>query len=134
MSVKLGTEQIRAVGVFEQITKVHVRDCLIDNENAYFLVEAGKMGVAIGKNGITIKNVSRILGKNVKIFEYADNAENLVRNLIPNLKSADFGGKGVTVSISPADRSTVIGKNGRNIKAIREFLDRHYQIKNLRLK
>jgi N utilization substance protein A len=134
MAVKLSTDQIRAVSTFEQITKVHVRDCLIDNENAYFLIEEGKMGIAIGKNGTTIKSVSRILDKNVKIFEYSGTPEGLVKNLIPGLKSVEFTGKGAIVAIPPSDRSTVIGKNGRNIKAIREFMERHYQIKNLRLK
>lgn len=134
MSIKLSTEQIRAVNAFEELTKVHVRDCLIDNDNAYFLIEEGKMGIAIGKNGSTIRSVNNVLSKNVKIFEYADTPEGLIKNLIPSLKSAEFTSKGVTVAISASDRSTVIGKNGRNIKAIREFMERHYKIKNLRLK
>ncbi|NIO23259.1 MAG: NusA-like transcription termination signal-binding factor [Candidatus Aenigmarchaeota archaeon] len=134
MTIKLTTDHIRIAGIFERLTGVHVKDCLMDEECVYFLIEPGKMGMAIGKNGNTIKNVSRALGKSVKIFEYADTIEKMIKNFIPNLKSMDFEGNTVTISVNVNDRSTVIGKNGRNIKMIREFLKRHFKIENLRLK
>lgn len=134
MTIKLTTDHIRTVGVFERLTGVHVKDCLMDEECVYFLIEPGKMGVAIGKDGNKIKNVGKTLGKSVKIFEYADTPEEMVKNFIPNLKSMEFKDNIMTVSIPVNDRSTVIGKNGRNIKIIREFLKRHFKIENLRLR
>ncbi len=134
MTIKLTTEDIRTAGVFERLTGVHVKDCLMDEECVYFLIEPGKMGMAIGKNGSKIKNVGKTLGKIVKIFEYADTPEEMVKNFIPNLKSIEIDSNVVTVSIHVSDRSTVIGKNGRNIKMIREFLKRHFKIETLRLK
>ena len=134
MGVKLGTEHIRAVGTFEEITGVHVRDCLIDDTCAYFLIEPGKMGLAIGKNGSTIKSVERAMGKTIKIFEYADTAEALLRNMVPNIKTLDMSDDSIVITIPSSERSTVIGRNGRNIKAIREFLKRHFKINNLKLK
>jgi len=134
MSIKLTTEHVRIVGTFERFTRVSVRDCLINDDTVYFLIEPGKMGMAIGKNGNKIRNVCRALNKKVKIFEYADTPEKLVRNLIPNITSIENSGDVITVSIPSSDRSTVIGKNGKNIKMIREFLNRHFHIKNLRLR
>jgi N utilization substance protein A len=134
MTIKLTTDHIRIAGIFERLTKVHVRDCLMDDECIYFLIEPGRMGMAIGKNGNTIRNVGRALGKNVKIFEYADTPERMIRNLVPSLKCMDFEENSVAVSIPVSDRSTVIGKNGRNIKMIREFLKRHFKIETMRLK
>jgi N utilization substance protein A len=134
MTIKLTTDHIRTVGMFEQLTGVHVKDCLMDEQCVYFLIEPGKMGMAIGRNGGMIKKVSRTLGKNVKIFEYAEGLEEMVKKLIPNLKGMEIEEKTVTVSVNANDRSTVIGKNGRNIKMIREFLKRHFKIENLRLK
>ncbi|MBN2042507.1 MAG: NusA-like transcription termination signal-binding factor [Candidatus Aenigmarchaeota archaeon] len=134
MGVKLGTEHIRAVGTFEEITGVHVRDCLMDDTCAYFLIEPGKMGLAIGKNGSTIKSVERAMGKTIKIFEYSDNAEGLLRNMIPSIKTLDMSDDSIVITIPSSERSTVIGRNGRNIKAIREFLKRHFKINNLKLK
>ncbi len=134
MGVKLNTEHIRAVGTFEEITGVHVRDCLIDENCAYFLIEPGKMGLAIGKNGSTIKIVERTLGKSIKIFEYAETPEGLLRSMIPSIKTLDIKGDSVVITIPASERSTVIGRNGRNIKIVREFLKRHFKINNLKLK
>ncbi len=134
MGVKLGTEHIRAVATFEEITGVHVRDCLIDEMCAYFLIEPGKMGLAIGKNGATIKSVERAMGKTIKIFEYADTAEGLLRSMVPSIKTLDMSDDSIVITIPSSERSTVIGRNGRNIKAIREFLKRHFEINNLKLK
>lgn len=134
MVIKLTTDHIRTVGIFERLTGVHVRDCLMDEDCIYFLIEPGGMGKAIGKNGSKIKNVSKTLGKTVKIFEYADTPEKMIKNFIPNLKSIESNSNVVTVSINVNDRPTVIGKNGRNIKMIRKFLKRHFNIETLRLK
>jgi len=134
MTIKLTTDHIRVVGIFERLTGVHVKDCLMDEECVYFLIEPGKIGVAIGKNGSTIKNVSRALGKSVKIFEYASTPEGMIKNFIPNLKSVEVDSNGATISIPVSERSVVIGRNGRNIKIIREFLKRHFRIDNVRLK
>jgi N utilization substance protein A len=134
MAIKLTTEHVRTVGIFERLARVNVRDCLMNEDTVYFLIEPGKLGMVIGRNGSKIKNVCRALGKRVKIFEYADTPEKLTRNLIHNVNSIEIQDGLVTVSIPASDKSTVIGKNGKNIKIIREFLNRHFNIKNLRLK
>ena len=54
--------------------------------------------------------------------------------MIPSLKGVEISDESVTVSIPPADRSVVIGRNGQNIKAMKEFLKRHFKIKYLRLR
>jgi transcription antitermination factor NusA-like protein len=40
----------------------------------------------------------------------------------------------MVVTIPKKDKVHVIGRNGSNIKAIREILKRHFGIKNLRLR
>lgn len=122
------------VGTFERLVGVHVKDCLLDEDTVYFLIETGKMGKAIGRNGSTIKSISNTLGKKVKIFEYADTPEKLVRNMIPNINSFEMSNEVITISVPVSDRSAVIGKSGKNIKIVRQFLNRHFNIKNLRLR
>ena len=51
MTIKLQTQNIRDIGVFERMTNVHVKDCIRDESCVYFMVEPGKSGLAIGKNG-----------------------------------------------------------------------------------
>lgn len=134
MAVKFGTGSIRSIAIFEQLTGVHAKDCLISEDYIYFLVEQGKVGLAVGKNGAVVKSVEKALGKKIKIFEFADNPEDLIKNLVPNIKNIEINNGYMTISIPKIDRSVVIGKNGQNIRTIKELLNRHFKIKNLRLR
>ena len=134
MTIKLETQNIRDIAVFERITKVHVKDCIRDETCVYFMIEPGKSGLAIGKNGSIAKSVGRVLGKPVKVFEFADDIETMVRSMIPTARGMEVDGDSVTVTIPSEDRSMVIGKNGRNIKVMKDFLNRHFKINNLRLR
>jgi len=134
MTIKLETQTIRDIGTFERMTKVKVKDCIRDDNCVYFMVESGKSGIAIGRNGSIIKNVSRVLGKTVKVFEFSEKPEEMVKSMIPSAKSVDVMNDSVNVTIPASDRSVVIGRNGRNIKVMKEFLNRHFKINYLRLK
>ncbi len=134
MSVKLGTQSIRTIAAFEKMTKVHARDCLIMEDSIYFLVDPGKIGFAIGKNGSNIKEVSKVFGKNVRLFAYHNKPEDMLRAMIPMIKSMNMGKGTISLTIPASDRVTVIGKGGRNIRAIKEIMNRHFDIKNIKLR
>ena len=134
MTVKLGTETIRVIALFERITKVHAKDCLITDKCAYFLVNPEKVGMAIGKSGSSVKELRRLIGKTVKVFGYSNDPETLIRNLIPNAKNIEINNDSMLITIPNDDKLSVIGKNGSNIKALNEILDRHCSIKRVRLR
>lgn len=134
MSIILGTDTIKMISLFEKVTNVHARDCIIMDKCVYFLVDPSKVGLAIGRNGMTTKNLSRSLGKGVKVFGYASKPDELIRNIIPNIRNIEINGNTMIVSVPAEDRMNVIGSGGRNIKFIKEVLNRHFDIKNLRLR
>ncbi len=134
MKIKFETQTIRDIAAFEKITKVHVKDCIRDEGCVYFMVEQGKSGLAIGKNGSVAKTVGRVLGKTVKVFEFAEDAEAMVKSMVPSAKGVEINGGSLTISIPNDERSVVIGRHGRNIKMMREFLKRHFKIEYLRLR
>lgn len=134
MAVKLGIDSIRTIALFEKITNVHAKDCLITDDCVYFLVDPDKIGLAIGKNGAVIKEVRKSLGKQVKIFGYSDKPEDMIRNMIPNIKNLNFSNGTMVITVSPEDKVAVIGKSGRNIKAIKEIMERHFSIKHIKLR
>jgi N utilization substance protein A len=125
---------VRIVGIFERLTGVYVKDCIVDDKCVYFLIDPNQMGLVIGKNGENIRNIKNLLGKDVKVFEYGDTAEKVIRNMIKNVKDIEINNGVITITIPPNEKSVVIGKNGRNIKIIKKFLQRHFHIKKLRLK
>lgn len=123
---------IRVINAFENITGTEVRDCVC-SEVIYFLVNPGKMALAIGKDGHNIKTAEKMLKKPIKIFEWSEDSEQFIKNLIPSVQKIDINGDKVTLSIDTETRGMVIGRKGCNIKVIREFLERNSNIKDLKI-
>ena len=126
------TDIIRVINAFENITGTEVRDCVCSNV-VYFLVNPGKMAITIGKNGQNIKIAERMLRKPIKIFEWSEDCEQFIKNMIPSVQKINLNGDKATISIEKENRGVVIGKKGANIKIIREFLARNSNIKELKL-
>ena len=138
MTITFTTETIRLLTLFENVTNVPVRDCFIDNDVIYYIVEEGKIGLAIGKNGTSIKNVERVIGKKVKVFEYSSDPEIFVKNLIPQCKEINVINQDdkitVEVKVSKNDRGFVIGRGGEKIKIYKEILKRVHNISDIQVK
>ena len=62
-SIKLSTDQMRLISLFQNVTKATARDCLDDEkqDRIIFVVNEGMMGLAIGKGGSNIKSLQNIL-------------------------------------------------------------------------
>ena len=134
MTVKLDTDNIRTIVMFQKITKVHARDVLIGNNCVYFLVDPKMMGLAIGKNGSNIKEIRKIMDKNIKIFGYSKEPEEFIRNIVPKAKSIDLSNGSAVITVHPGDKTSVIGKNGENIKAVKTLVKRYFQINHVKLR
>src|SRR3989338_10641786 len=98
MDLKLSTQTIRTIAIFEKVPRVHPKDCITAEHALYFLVDVDKMGMAIGKDGVHIKELRRIAGKNIKIFGYVPNLEEFIRLVVPTVKTLDIQDKNVTIS------------------------------------
>lgn len=137
MVLTFDTETIRIIALFENLTNASVRDCLIDHETntVYFIVDEGKMGVAIGKNGSSIKNAEKIIGKNIKVFEFSKNLITFVKNLIQNIEEVRIKGEGdrtiVEVKVEKRFKSMIIGREGRKLKILKEILERNHKVSDL---
>ena len=133
-TIKIDTEGFRALSIFERLTKIHPKDCLISEDSVYFLIDGDKIGFAIGKNGSTVKKISKTLGKEVRLFEYSDDPSKLLKNLIPSAENIEISGETAKFIIPAKSRYSVIGRGGKNIKVIKEFLERHCGINNLKFR
>lgn len=135
MTLKFDTETIRLITFFENFTGVSVKDCLVGNDCIYFIVEEGKVGIAIGKNGNSVRNAERMIGRNIKLFEFSDDLNIFVKNMIPqvnNIKIRNEDGRVIVdVKVEKKDKALVIGRNGKNIKMFRELLQRVHDVNKL---
>jgi transcription termination/antitermination protein NusA len=123
---------LSVIMAFEKMTGSEVRDCICA-EAVYFLLSPGTIAQTIGRNGQNIKAAERMLGKPIKVFEWAENDTDFIKNMIAKAVKIDLRETKATVTISQEDRGAIIGKEGNNIKAIREFLTRNSNIKELKL-
>ena len=70
------------MNLFEKVAKIRPKDCFTTSDNMFFFVERGFAKVAIGRQGVNIRQLESALGKKVKVIEYADKPENLVKNYL----------------------------------------------------
>ena len=138
MAVILTTETIKLINLFESITHVPVKDCLIENNTVYFLVEEGTIKKAIGNNGISVKTIEALIKRHVRIYEYSRDLLKFIKNLIPQARDIRIKHNGESiiaeVRVDNNLNPMVIGREGRNIKVIKEFLKRNHNVKDLLVK
>jgi N utilization substance protein A len=132
--VKLTTEGIRYIALFESLTRAVARDCYVDDENdrVIFVVKKGDMGLAIGKNGNNINRVKRSIGKHIEIVEFSGDVNEFIENALQpvSVKKVQVvsreNKKLAYVEVMSKDRGIAIGKNGRNIHKAKVLAQRHY--------
>jgi len=89
-TIKLTTDQIKLMSLFQNVTGAIARDCIEDEklDRVIFVVNPDKMGLAIGKGGSTIRNLQNVVKRNVELVEYSDNPAEFLKNMLnPKLVS-----------------------------------------------
>jgi N utilization substance protein A len=119
------------MNIFENLTGVSVMDCIIEGGIIYIVVEEGKISLAIGKDGSLIRRVEKVMGKNVKLFEYSSDLLKFVKNLIPQSKNIKIKGSVIEVRVEKKDRPIVIGRGSKNLKIVKKVLERNFNIKEV---
>ena len=128
------TEMIRNINLFESITDVEVRDAIIKEDEAYFVVPEGKAGMAIGKGGKVVQKVQDRLDRDIKIYEYSDNLGKFINNLVPaDIRGVDIDGDKVEIDVPRDNKGRVVGKDGNKIESIREILQRTHGVEEVKV-
>lgn len=138
LNVKFTMEEMRYMSLFQDITGVTPKDCVIIDELGIviFIVDSDKVGQAIGKKGINTKYLSKLINKEIEIVGWADNLESFVKSIFMPTRVYRVhlvegnGRKTVYVYVDPKDKGIAIGKNGRNVAKARALLKRYYLIDN----
>jgi len=139
-SIKLSTDQMRLMSLFQNVTGATARDCVEDEKQnrVIFVVNEGKMGLAIGKGGSHIKNLQNIVKRNVEIVEYSDDPIKFLKNILnPKLvnevkmNKRDDGTLQAIVSVDPRKKGIVVGREGRNAEKARLLAKRYFEISSV---
>ena len=138
--IKLSTDQMRLISLFQSVTKATARDCLDDEKQnrIIFVVNEGKMGLAIGKGGSNIKSLQNILKRNVELIEYFDDPIKFLKNILNpkfvnevKLNVKPDGSSQATIIVDHGKKGLVVGREGRNAERARLFAKRYFDISSV---
>ena len=128
------------MSLFQNVTTVNARDCIEDEKQnrIIFVVNTGKMGLAIGKNGAHIKTLQRMVKRSIELVEYNDNPATFLKNLLNGklvsevkmVKRQD-GTQNAIVLVDPRNKGIVVGRDGRNAEKARMLARRYFGITNV---
>ncbi|MHA1917128.1 MAG: NusA-like transcription termination signal-binding factor [Candidatus Ranarchaeia archaeon] len=140
-NIKLSSDQIQFMNLFEKVTGTSAKDCYIDTkvDRFLFVVNKGRIRTAIGKGGQNILRLRKLLSKDIEVVEYSQEVKTFVRNCLIPAKTNEIkivekknGEKIITVEIKvPKEKGIAIGKNGRNIQKARLLTFRHFGIEKV---
>jgi len=138
--IKFTSTEMRYIALFESITGASVKDCIVDEEQGrvIFIVNAGQVGVAIGRGGRNIHTLERMTGKKHEIIEYSEDPAQFIKNALKPAMVREVriterpDGKSIAVvNVNPRDKGVAIGKNGKNAERLRFLAKRYFQIENV---
>ena len=139
-SIKITTDQMRLMSLFQNVTGATARDCVEDEkqDRVIFVVNAGKMGLAIGKGGSHIKTLQNIIKRNIELVEYSDDPKVFLKNMLNSKlvtevkinKRAD-GTLQAIVLVDPRKKGIVVGREGRNAEKARLLAKRYFEISSV---
>ena len=139
---KLSSDQLSLMAMFEGITGATARDCIVDDKRnrVIFVVSKGQMGLAIGKEGVSVKKMERATRRPVEVVEWSDDVEGLVKNAlgakyVQEVRVSDRldGTKGVVVIVDSRKKGAVLGLGGKNAEKVRLLARRYFDIENVQI-
>src|SRR5215203_2895432 len=133
--IKLTSDELRLMSLFQSITSATARDCIVDDkmDRVIFVVNKGQMGLAIGKGGSTIKQLQNMVAKKIELVEFSDDPAEFIRNMINDVMiwERSDGTKQAVVTVDPRKKGAVVGREGRNAEKARLLARRYFQISNV---
>ena len=140
--IKLTSDQLKLMSLFQEISGAMAKDCIIDDKmnRVIFVVNKGEMGLAIGKNGQSIKNIKKSIGQDVDLVEYSEDPVELISNslnpkLVKDIKLTEKadGLKTAIVYVDDSKKGEIVGRNGKNAERARLLAKRYFQISTLQI-
>jgi len=131
---------MRLMSLFQNITKATARDCVEDEkqDKIIFVVQEGKMGLAIGKGGSNIKSLQNIIKRNVELVEYFDDPTKFLKNVLNpklvnevKLDTKPDGSSQATIIVDHGKKGLVVGREGRNAERARLFAKKYFNISSV---
>lgn len=132
---KISSEQLQLLSMLERETGAQAFDVLLTPESIVFVVKAGDLGKAIGKNGANRERLERMALRKVELVEFAETLEGFLANLFKpaRIEKITASGTSVVLKVGVSEKGLAIGRGGSKINRARELVKRHYGVEELKV-
>jgi N utilization substance protein A len=131
--IKLDSDAINLIRIFEAKTGAVVKDCIINGNDITFIVKEGDMGLAIGKKGSIVNRLKKEFEKEIHVYEHSEDPSKFITNLLFPVKveKVEINGKDAKVYIDAENKKRAIGRGGKKINTVKDLALRHFGIENI---
>jgi N utilization substance protein A len=135
VSIKLDTDSMRFVALFENITGAIVKDCIVSVNKVVFIVKEGQAGLAIGRAGSNVISLQNKLRKRIEIIEFSSDPLKFAANLFhpaelsKSYVSENSSGKKILYLNPKSDRGLVRSK----LRYALDIIQRYHSIDTIKL-
>jgi transcription antitermination factor NusA-like protein len=77
--------------------------------------------------------MERMLGKRVRVYEFSEDPKTFIKRLVPDADSVEINTNVAKIRIKNCFKPRVIGKDKKNLMAIKSLLKRFYEIEDVKI-
>jgi N utilization substance protein A len=128
------------IAMFERISHVELKECLENDDMVLFIVGEKRLAEIFNRNKNIVSELKEKVNKHILLAESSRDLLMFVKNLFYRygVKEIDITWKenmtDVLVAVESTEIGKAIGKEGRNIKLLKEAVGRFFPIHSLNIK
>jgi len=130
MKTKYDVESLQLITLFEKITKSKLKDCFINKDKIYFIVQFGEFRKALGQNKENIQKLVKATNRNIKIVEFNPNVLDFTKNIMYPLRMEDINMIEGVIIIKGTDTKTkglMIGARAQNLRNYESLVQKYFE-------
>lgn len=126
--------------LFEKLGRVELKECLENEDMVLFLVGERKLAELFKRNSNIIAELKDKINKHILVAEVSRDLLSYVKNLFYRFGVKEIflnwkqGQIDILVGVEQSEIGKAIGKEGRNIKLMKEAVSRYFNVKSLNIK
>ena len=126
--------------LFARVTKIEVKECMENEDMVVFIIQERKMAEMFKRNPDVVNRLREKINKHILIAESSRDLLSFIKNLYfrYGVREIDIRWKqgqiDIHVGVDPNEVGKAIGKEGRNVKLMKDIVSRFYEIRNLSIK
>ena len=137
MKLVYDEKSMKYIILFENFTKVKVKDAYLREEGIWFVIKEGGLFKAVGKSGIKVKKLESMVKKKIKVIEFNDDICKFSVNLMYPVKpkNVEFNDGNLEIFVEDSkSKGLLIGRERKNLKGLKEVLSRYFEVNNILIK